>query len=105
MALQLQSVTDPGAVLDLIAILQSAPGGLTRDCVLTALGEKLKDPRAVPGLAAHLPDPAPSASYRTLDRTAVLLLCSRWFRAELGGLSKREWNDLARNPPALVAGQ
>ena len=72
MALQLQSITDPGAVLDLIAILQSAPGGLTRDCVLTALGEKLKDPRAVPGLAAHLPNPAPSASYRTLDRTAVL---------------------------------
>jgi hypothetical protein len=67
MALQLQSVTDPGAVPDLIAILQSAPGDLTRDCALTALGEKLKDPRAVPGLAAHLSDPAPSASYRALD--------------------------------------
>ena len=67
MALQLQSVSDPGAVLDLIAILQSAPGDLTRGCVLTALGEKLKDPRAVPGLAAHLSDPAPSASYRALD--------------------------------------
>jgi HEAT repeat protein len=67
MALQLQLVTDPGAVPNLIAILQSAPGDLTRDCVLTALGEKLKDPRAIPGLAAHLSDPAPSASYRALD--------------------------------------
>ena len=67
MASQLQSVTDPSAVLDLIAILQSAPSDLTRDCVLTALGEKLKDPRAVPDLAAHLSDPAPSASYRALD--------------------------------------
>jgi hypothetical protein len=67
MALQLQSVTDPGAVPDLIAILQSAPGDLTRDCVLTAWGEKLKDPTAIPGLAAHLSDPAPSASYRARD--------------------------------------
>jgi hypothetical protein len=67
MALQLQSVTDPVAVPDLITILQSAPGDLTRDCVLTALAEKLKDPRAVPALAAHLSDPAPSASYRALD--------------------------------------
>jgi hypothetical protein len=67
MALQLQSVNDPVAVPDLITILQSAPGDLTRDCVLTALGEKLKDPRAVPALAAHLSDPAPSASYRALD--------------------------------------
>jgi HEAT repeat protein len=67
MALQLQSVTDPSAVPDLIAILQSAPGDLTRNCVLTVLGEKLKDPRAVPSLAAHLSDPTPSASYRALD--------------------------------------
>jgi hypothetical protein len=66
-ALQLQSVTDPVAVPELIAILQSAPGDLTRGCVLTALGEKLKDPRAVPSLAAHLSAPAPSASYRALD--------------------------------------
>jgi HEAT repeat protein len=60
-------VTDPRAVRDLIAILQSAPGDLTRNCVLTALGEKLKDPRAVPSLAAHLSDPTPSPSYRALD--------------------------------------
>jgi hypothetical protein len=65
-ALQLQSVTNTGAVPDLIAILQSAPGEITRDCVLTALGEVQKDPRAVPSLAAHLSDTAPSTSYRAL---------------------------------------
>src|SRR6266550_9251556 len=33
------------------------------------------------------------------SRSAVLLLRGRWFRAKLGGgLSKRKWNDLARNP-------
>lgn len=84
MALQLQSVTDLSAVPDLIAILQSAPGDLTRGCVLTALGEKLKDPRAVPGLAAHLSDPAPSASYRALGglknitHEAACTLPSEW---------------------------
>jgi hypothetical protein len=65
-ASQLQSVADLGAVPDLIAILQSAPGEITRDSVLTALGETLKDPRAVPSLAAHLSDSAPRASYRAL---------------------------------------
>jgi HEAT repeat protein len=65
-ALQLQSVTDPAAGAELIAILQSAPGEITRECALTALGEVLKDPRAVPSLAAHLSDPAPSAGYRAL---------------------------------------
>jgi len=66
-ALQLQSVTDPGAVPDLIAILESAPSELTRRCVLVALGEKLKAPRAVPSLAAHLSDPDPYARYDALD--------------------------------------
>ena len=66
-ALQLQSVTDPWAVPDLIAILESAPSELTRSRVLIALGEKLKDPRAVPSLAAHLSDPDRYARYDALD--------------------------------------
>jgi HEAT repeats len=55
-ALQLQHVTDPAAVLGLIAILNTAKGEITRNCVLIAL-EELKDPRAAPSLAAHLSDP------------------------------------------------
>jgi HEAT repeat protein len=65
-ASELQSVTDPTALPDLIAILQSAPGESTRDSVLTALGENLKDPRAVPSLAAHLSDPGGRARYVSL---------------------------------------
>jgi hypothetical protein len=66
-ALQLQYVTDPSAVPDLLAILNSAPSDLTRTCVLIALGENLKDPRAVPSLAAHLSDTAVQARYGALD--------------------------------------
>ena len=55
-ALQLQNVDQGSAVMDLVAILQTAPGELTRECVLMALGEKLNDQRAVPSLAAHLSD-------------------------------------------------
>lgn len=66
-ALELRNVADERAVPGLIAILQSAPGGLTTSCVLMALGEKLKDPRAVPVLAAHLSDPDRYARYDALD--------------------------------------
>jgi hypothetical protein len=66
-SIQLQSLTDPRAVPDLIAILESAPSDLTRSSVLIALGENLKDPRAVPSLAAHLSDPAPRAGYLALN--------------------------------------
>ncbi len=66
-ALQLRYVTDPVAVPDLLAILNSAPSDLTRTCVLIALGENLKDPRAVPGLAAHLSDTAVQVRYDALD--------------------------------------
>ncbi len=66
-ALELQNVTDSNAVLDLLAILKSSPGELTRTCVLIALGDKLRDPRAVPSLAAHLSDPDPYARYDALD--------------------------------------
>lgn len=50
-----------------IAILKDAPSELTRTRVLIALGEKLKDPRAVPILVAHLSDPDPFARYDALD--------------------------------------
>ncbi len=60
-------VTDRSAVPDLIAILKNAPADLTRTCILIALGEKLRDPRAVPSLAAHLSDPDHYARYDALD--------------------------------------
>lgn len=66
-ALLLQNVSDPSAVLDLLRILNSAPGELTRLCVLTALGEKLKDPRAVPSLASYLSDSDHYARYDALN--------------------------------------
>jgi HEAT repeats len=66
-ALQLRNVAEESAVPDLIAILQGAPGELTRSSVLIALGEKLKDPQAVPTLAAHLSDPDRYARYDALD--------------------------------------
>jgi len=56
-ALELRNTTDRSAVPDLIAILDESPGELTRATVTTALGEKLKDPRALPSLGAHLSDP------------------------------------------------
>jgi HEAT repeat protein len=66
-ALELRNVSDPSAVLDLLAILKSASGEMTRTCVLIALGEKLKDPRAVPSLASHLSDSDRYARYDALD--------------------------------------
>jgi hypothetical protein len=66
-ALQLRFVSDPTAVPNLIAILQNATGQITRNSVLTALGEVLKDPRAVPSLAVHLSDSSPSTSYLALN--------------------------------------
>jgi hypothetical protein len=67
MSLELENGTDAAAVPDLIAILDSAPGEFTRSCALIALGEKLKDPRAVPSLANHLSDPDRYARYDALD--------------------------------------
>lgn len=66
-AAELQNVTDRSAVPDLIAILKNAPSEFTRTRVLIALGEKLKDPRAAPILAAYLSDPDPFARYDALD--------------------------------------
>lgn len=56
-ALELQNSTDRSAVPDLIAILDGSPGEITRSTVTTALGDKLKDPRALASLGAHLSDP------------------------------------------------
>jgi HEAT repeats len=72
MAVRLQDIDDPAAVPDLLAILSSASGDLTRKCVLTALGEKLRDPKAVPSLATHLSDPDPNARYDALDGLRVI---------------------------------
>lgn len=66
-ALQLQNVAEESAVPELIAILKSAPDALTRSSVLIALGEKLKDPQAIPSLADHLSDPDRYARYDALD--------------------------------------
>lgn len=67
MALQLQYLSDPAAEPNLLAILNSANGDLTRKCALTALGEKLRDPKAVPSLASHLSDPDHDARYLALN--------------------------------------
>jgi HEAT repeats len=64
---QLRYVTDPSAVPDLLAILNSAPSDLARFSVLIALGENLKDPRTVPSLADHLSDPDRYVRYHALD--------------------------------------
>jgi hypothetical protein len=66
-AMELQNVTDTRALPELISILKNAPSELTQTRVLIALGEKLKDPRAVPSLAAHLSDPDLHARYDALD--------------------------------------
>jgi HEAT repeats len=66
-AMELQNIIDPSALPDLIAILKDAPSEVTRTRVLIALGEKLKDPRAVPSLAAHLSDSDLHARYDALD--------------------------------------
>jgi HEAT repeat protein len=55
--LELQHVSDPAALPDLISILNRATSDLTRECVLAALSENFNDPRVVPTLAAHLSDP------------------------------------------------
>lgn len=65
-ASELRNTTDASAVPDLIAILDGLPGELTKRAVLTALGENLKDPRAVPTLGAHLSDPDHYVQYNAL---------------------------------------
>jgi hypothetical protein len=65
-AFELRNVSDPKAVPGLIAILTTAPGEATRSSVLTALGENIKDPRAVPILADHLSAADESSRYLAL---------------------------------------
>jgi hypothetical protein len=66
-ALELQKVDNRNAVPGLIEILRNAPGTLTRETVLIALGENIKDPRAVPSLAAHLADTDIGSRYNALN--------------------------------------
>lgn len=66
-AFELQNVSDPKAVPDLIAILESATGDLTPSRVLIALAEKIKDPRSVPILAAYLSDSREGSHYLALE--------------------------------------
>jgi hypothetical protein len=65
-ALELRNVSDPKAAPGLIAILTTAPGEITQSSVLTALGENIKDPRAVPILADHLSAADESSRYLAL---------------------------------------
>jgi HEAT repeats len=65
-AFELKNVSDSSAVPILIEILANAPGELTRTSVLTALGENIKDPRAVPILANHLSAADESLRYLAL---------------------------------------
>ncbi len=53
-ALELSSLTDPSAVPGLIEILDSAPETLVKDCALQALGETLRDARALASIAPFL---------------------------------------------------
>jgi hypothetical protein len=64
---ELQHVSDPKAVPDLIAILENATTDFTRSRVLIALAENIKDPRAVPSLAAYISDPDASIQYLALE--------------------------------------
>lgn len=66
-AFELENVSDPKAVPDLIAILESATGDLTPSRVLIALAEKIKDPRSVPTLAAYLSDSREGSHYLALE--------------------------------------
>jgi hypothetical protein len=66
-AFELQNISDRKAVPDLIAILESATGDLTPSRVLIALAEKIKDPRSVPTLAAHLSDSREGSQYLALE--------------------------------------
>ena len=66
-AMELQRISDPKAVPDLIEILRTAPGETTRTRVLIALGDTIRDRRAVPILAIYLSDPDPHARFDALD--------------------------------------
>lgn len=67
MAFDLQYVSNPDALPSLIAILESSHDELATSRILIALGQNLKDPRALPVLAEHLTDPIGNNRYRALE--------------------------------------
>ena len=90
-ALELQSATDPRAVPDLIEILKTAKSEIARNCVLMALGETLKDPRAIPTLAIHLSDPDRAACYYSLHGLSNIThedACACQRKVEMSGFSQ-----------------
>ncbi len=56
-SLELKNLTDPAAVPDLIEILQTAHDTLVQSCVLQALGDGLRDKRAIHQIAGFLGNP------------------------------------------------
>jgi hypothetical protein len=65
-ALELKNISDPAAASELVAILKTASGEITRQSVLTALGENLKDRKTVPALAPFLSDSSPYVRYEAM---------------------------------------
>jgi len=55
-ALELRNVSDPDAAEELVAILNSAAGEITRQSALSALSENLRDPKTAPVMAELLSD-------------------------------------------------
>jgi hypothetical protein len=66
-ALELRGVADSSALPDLLSILDKTTSDLARSCVLMALGENLRDRRAVPALAAHLSDTSVHNRYAAMS--------------------------------------
>jgi hypothetical protein len=64
---ELRYVTDPAAAPELLAILKSAPGEISRQYALLALSENLKDPKTIPVLAAFLADRSPQMRFLALE--------------------------------------
>ena len=64
-ALAIEKLRDPGAVPDLIKILDQAPDELARSCASQALME-IKDRRALDTFVDHLSDPSPYVRYNSL---------------------------------------
>jgi hypothetical protein len=107
-ALELKNLTDPGAVTGLIEILRTAPETLVKSCALQALGDRLRDARALDQISAFLGDPdkflnwdalvgmwnithAPACSlqhWTEQEIPAITRSCKSWWESEG---KKRTW--------------
>jgi hypothetical protein len=65
-ALELAKITDPTAVPELISILRTAPDPFVRSVALQALGDKIRDPRALSAIADFLGNTDQSVNYNAL---------------------------------------